>query len=55
MEAGERIKMTLHWEEAMPGGLRHFKNFVLHKFLDIPIKYFHPCTRSIIIERGPIK
>ncbi|MBK7600582.1 MAG: hypothetical protein IPJ07_19550 [Acidobacteria bacterium] len=45
------VRFSLHWEEAKPGGARHFSNFVASWLFGIPIKAFHPCTRIVVGHR----
>lgn len=39
---------SIHWEEAKPGSVLHFLNFLGSTLYGIPIKAFHPCTRKVI-------
>jgi RHS repeat-associated protein len=42
---GDPIRMTLHWEEAMPGGLTHFANWVSAHIL-FPLNGIRPKMRE---------
>jgi len=43
-------RIGLHWEEAKPGSLRHFNNFLSSTIFGIPIKYYHPCAPKPVIK-----